>query len=259
MKVESRARRGVLHALVGLLVIVGLLGVTPTRAFADGEPPKPPESPAQLPLRAAAVGLDRTSVVIGLSYRDALDARAMTRLTSGLPTVVAMRGYLFREGEKTPIALTVKSCRVVYDLWEEVFRLRVLSPGRTAEATALNVEGVLRQCTEAQSLHLVDRGQMRDGVRYFVAAIVEVNPMSPETLETLQRWVTRPSKSTAIGPGDSLFGSFVGLFVTRIGTADRRIAFRTTPFLRPAPPPPPPPPPRPPAGGGGPPGARRQS
>ena len=43
-----------------------------------------------------------------------------------------------------------------------------------------------------------------------------------------------PSGSNAIGPGDSLFGSFVGLFVARIGDADRKLSFRTQGFLPPA-------------------------
>lgn len=224
---------------IALAIAAGLaLGARPARAQ---EPGDPPPSPASLPLRASAVGLVGTSVVVGVSYRDALDARVVARLTSGLPTVVALRGYVFREGEPAPIALTAKTCRVVYDLWEEVFRLQVLQPGRIVDTTALSVEGVLRQCGEAQRLHVADRSQMTDGARHFVAAIVEVNPMSPETLETIRRWVTRPSASTAIGPGDSLFGSFVGLFVTRVRTAERRIAFRTTSFLPPRPPPPPPP------------------
>lgn len=208
------------------------------------DPPKPPESPEQLPQRAVSVGLDKTSVVMGVTYRDAFDGKTLSKLTSGLPTVIALRGYLFREGEKAPVALTAKSCRIVYDLWEEVFRLQIVQPGKTSEATALSIEGVLRQCGEAQRLHLAERAQMREGTRHFVAAIVEVNPMSPETLDTIRRWVTRPSKSTAIGPGDSLFGSFVGLFVTRVGDAERRIAFRTGSFLPPKPPPPPPPPPK---------------
>ena len=195
------------------------------------------------------MGLDKTSVVLGVAYRDAFDAKTLSKLKSGLPTVIALRGYLFREGEKAPVALTAKSCRVVYDLWEEVFRLQIVQPGKTTEATALSVEGVLRQCGEAQRLHLAERTQMREGTRHFVAAIVEINPMSPETLDTIRRWVTRPSQSTAIGPGDSLFGSFVGLFVTRVGAAERRIAFRTGSFLPPKPPPPPPPPQRAPGAG----------
>jgi hypothetical protein len=55
-------------------------------------------------------------------------------------------------------------------------------------------------------------------------------------LDRIRKWVTRPT--TSIGPGDSLFGSFVGLFVARIGDADRKLAFRTPTFTPPNPPPP---------------------
>jgi hypothetical protein len=43
----------------------------------------------------------------------------------------------------------------------------------------------------------------------------------------MRKWVTRPAGSTGIGPGDALFGSFVGLFVKGIGKADRTLQFRT--------------------------------
>jgi hypothetical protein len=195
-----------------------------------------------LPARAAQVTTDGRIVSLSVSFRDAVDAEIAKKLTSGLPTVIAMRGYLFREAGGDPLALTAKSCRIVYDLWDEVFRIQLTQPGGASSAVAVNVEGVLRICAEARSMPLVERALLRDGERYFVAALVEVNPVSAEMLERIRRWVTRPNGSAAIGPGDSLFGSFVGLFVTRIGDADRKLAFRTQAFLPPQPPPPPPPP-----------------
>jgi hypothetical protein len=62
--------------------------------------------------------------------------------------------------------------------------------------------------------------------------VVEVNPVSPDMLERIKRWVSRPSGNSTAAPGDALFGSFVGLFVTRIGVADRQLAFRTQTFSR---------------------------
>jgi hypothetical protein len=98
---------------------------------------------------------------------------------------------------------------------------------------------VLRNCGEAKKLPLIDRALLGSGARYFVAMLVEVNPVSQEMLERIKRWVTRPNGSNAIGPSDSLFGSFVGLFVARIGAADKQLAFRTQAFLPPAEAPPP--------------------
>lgn len=195
----------------------------------------PPPEPRKLPLRASTVALDNQVVRLSVAYRDVLDAKLRERLTSGLPMVVVLRGYVLREAGGDPIALVAKTCRIVYDLWDEVFRIELTQTGALRTSTiAVNVEGVLRNCTELRRGVLMDRALMDEQTRYFMAALVEVNPVSAEMLDRIQRWVARPSGSTRLGPGDSLFGSFVGLFVARIGDADRQLAFRTEAFLPPA-------------------------
>ena len=87
--------------------------------------------------------------------------------------------------------------------------------------------GVRRLCFESKELPLGDTKAMPFGRQYYVATLVEVNPLSQATLDLIKQWVTRPKGSTSIGPGDSLFGSFVGLFVRQIGSADRTLRFRT--------------------------------
>ncbi|MFT3767803.1 MAG: hypothetical protein QM820_20295 [Minicystis sp.] len=212
----------------GLIALA--VAAVPVIARADAEPPK---TPAALPQRTAQVVLEKNTVKLTVSFRDVIDAEIAKKLQSGLPTVVTMRGYLFRESGGDPIALTAKSCRIVYDLWDEVFRIQLAQPGGPTSAVAVNVEGVLRNCCEAKKLPLVDRALLGSSVRYFVATLVEVNPVSQEMLDRIKRWVTRPNGSNAIGPGDSLFGSFVGLFVARIGDADKKLAFRTQAFTPP--------------------------
>ncbi|AKT37392.1 hypothetical protein [Chondromyces crocatus] len=218
-----------------------------TRAHAQTPPATIPTTPSALPVRAASIGIDTTLVHLGTNFRDVVDAEISKKLLSGLPTVISFRGYLFREAGGDPIALAARTCRVVYDLWDEVFRIQLTQSGGQLSTVAVNVEGVLRNCAETRKLPVIERSLLRDGARYFIAALVEVNPVSAETLDRITRWVTRPNGANAIGPGDALFGSFVGLFVTRIDSADRRITFRTAPFLPPDPPPPPPPPPPAPA------------
>lgn len=221
-------------ALVALVLGPSLLLGRPRAARAE----EPPKTPAALPARTAQVVLEGKQVKLTVAFRDVVDAEIAKKLSSGLPTVIVVRGYVFRESGGEPIALTAKSCRIVYDLWDEIFRIQITQPGGQVDAVAVNIEGVLRHCAEARKLTLMERAQMRDDVRYFVAALVEVNPVSQETLDRIKRWVTRPNGSTAIGPGDSLFGSFVGLFVARIGDADRKLSFRTQAFSPPNPPPP---------------------
>jgi hypothetical protein len=151
--------------------------------------------------------------------------------------VIAMRAYLFKDAGGDPIALTARSCRVVYDLWDEVFKITITQPGGSTSAVAVNVEGVLRNCGEVKKQPLLDKSAMSASTKYFLAVLVEVNPVSQDMLDRIKKWVTRPSGTNAIGPGDALFGSFVGLFVAKIGDADKKLFFRTQSFTPPDPPP----------------------
>ena len=217
-----------------LLGIVAFCMLLPSAVRADDPPPT---APATLPQRQANFAWDRqvppvvpteiTLLRASFSFRDVLDPALTNKLASGLPTVIAMRAYVLEEGKDEPVALAVRSCRVTYDLWDEVYRIKITGPGGERDAAALNTDGVLRQCTEPRDLPVVDRALLRAGTRYFLGVIVDVNPVSPQMLEQMRRWVSRPTGSTNIGPSDALFGSFVGLFVRQIGASDRTLKFRT--------------------------------
>jgi hypothetical protein len=189
-----------------------------------------PGAPAELPQRQAAFERSDDWVVMTASWRDVVDPKIRARLGSGLPTVIAARAYLFAGTSEQPAALSVKTCRVAYDLWDEVFRVEIRQGGQRTDTIAVNVEGVLRRCAEANRLPIVAAQSLRANERYFVGLLVEVNPISKQMLERIRRWVSLPKGAGAVGPGDSLFGSFVGLFVTQVPSADRRLAFRTPTF-----------------------------
>jgi hypothetical protein len=222
-----------LRRAAALLLLAGAVLSAPARA--QGTPPK---SPAALPVRTAQVELEKGVVKLTLGFRDVVDADITKKLNDGLTTVINMRGYLFQEGGSAPIALAAKSCRVAREIWDDVFHIQLVQPGGATHTVAVNLEGVLRNCCEAKKLPLADPALLLAGTRYFVATLIEVNPVTQEMLDRIKRWVTRPNGASAIGPGDSLFGSFVGLFVARIRDADKKLAFRTQLFFPPMPPPP---------------------
>jgi hypothetical protein len=225
----TRGRR-----LVAAAIAVLAMGVLapPRAARAEDDPPKQEE----LPRRQANFAWEKTPkggpirLRASFSFKDVVDRRVAQKLASGLPTVLAMRAYVLREGEENPIALAVRTCRVVYDLWDEVYRLKISGPGGERDGAAYNLDGVLRQCAEARDLVVADRTLLTTGRPHFLGVIVEVNPVSPKMLEQMRKWVSRPAGSTGIAPGDALFGSFVGLFVRQLGTADRTLRFRTQPL-----------------------------
>ena len=183
-----------------------------------------------LPRRSVRFASYKDWVVMDAAWRDAVDAVIEKKLLSGLPTVIAARAYLFAEGGSEPVSLSVKTCRVVYDLWDEVFRIELRQEGAARNTVAVNVEGVLRRCAQGQRLPLAAVAGLPAGLRYFAGVLVEVNPVSKEMLERIRRWVTLPRGAGAVSVGDSLFGSFVGLFVTHLPAADRTVRFRTQSF-----------------------------
>ena len=192
---------------------------------------EPPKGYSDLARRQANFAWDKALLRASFSFRDLLDAKLTDKLSSGLPTVVAVRAYVVRDGEEEPIALAVRTCKVVYDLWDEVYRVHLTDPRGERDTAAVNVEGVLRQCFDARDLPVVDRSLLRPGAPHFLAVIADLNPVSPQMLEQMRSWVSRPTGSTRIGPSDALFGSFVGLFVRSIGTSDRTVRFRTQPII----------------------------
>jgi hypothetical protein len=219
--------------------IAVMIVAAPSDARAD-DPPPPPLSQA-LPQRGANYTWDRMLLRAGFSYRDVMDRAMQDKLSTGLPTVIAMRAYVIRDGATSPVALSIRTCRVVYDLWDEVYRIRVSSSGGERESAAVNVEGVLRQCAEVRDQPILDRTLLEANKSYYLGVIVEVNPANQQMVEQMRRWVSKPAGATSIGPGDALFGSFAGLFVRQLVKADRTLLFRTPSFTLPPPAPPPPP------------------
>jgi hypothetical protein len=218
--------------LFALLVVMATL-VTP--AIAEAQAPAAPTNPAQLAQRQATFSWEKQDkgpdlLVSSFSYVDVIDAAFRNKLSNGLPHVIVMRAYFWREGEAEPVALAARTCRIAYDLWEEVYRLKISGPGGERDTAALNIDGVLRQCFEARKLPITDRTLVTAGKPHLLGVIVEVNPVNAQMVEQMRKWVTRPAGSTGIGPGDALFGSFVGLFVRNIGQAERTLRFRTQSF-----------------------------
>lgn len=216
--------------LLFVLLVALAAAVSPASALAQA--PAAPTNPAQLPQRQATFSWDKQEkgpdqLMASFSYVDVIDNAFRAKLSNGLPHVVVMRAYFWREGEGDPVALAARTCRVTYDLWEEVYRLKISGPGGERDTAALNVDGVLRLCFEARKLQITDRSLVTAGKPHFLGVIVEVNPVNAQMVEQMRKWVTRPAGSTGIGPGDALFGSFVGLFVRSIGKAERTLLFRT--------------------------------
>ncbi len=219
-----RARR------LAWFVVAASAFALPLSSPARADDPAPLTSPAQLSQRPANFAWDKTLLRASFSYSDVLTPVLRAKLSNGLSNAIILRAYVFEAGATNPVALAVKTCNVSYDVWDEVYSIKLTTPDATLTKAVVNVEGVVRECATAQDLPIADRSLMKPGASHFLAVIVEVNPVSEAMMAQLQKWVERPMGSTAIAPGNALFGAFVGLFVKNIGVSDRTIQFRTQAF-----------------------------
>jgi hypothetical protein len=213
---------------IGLLVL-GCALVCASPARAQQQPP----TPATLPVQRANFAWDKTLLRASFSFRNVIapPAPLAAKLTDGLPHTIAMRAYVWKDGESTPTDLVARSCRIVYDLWDEVFRIEITERGGVRNTAVVNADGVARLCADARDMPMVDRSALTAGQSYFLAVIVDVDPVDPKTLALLRAWVTHPTGSTAISEGSAIFGSFTSLFVRTIGASLQTLQFRTQPFV----------------------------
>jgi hypothetical protein len=158
---------------------------------------------------------------LDFSAADLADRAVRHRLQSGLPQTLLMRVYAYRRGGGDPIAVAPRSCRVVYDLWEEVYRVEVQDSEVDTTVRTRDLTRVLRRCLTGQRMPVGVAGDYSAASNVYFAVLIELNPMSPDTVHRMRRWLSG-------GGREAFFGSFVSLFVNRrIGSAERTLRFRS--------------------------------
>jgi hypothetical protein len=220
------APRFLLAALVATLAVLG----DAHEALAQQQEPSDPSS---LSRKDAKFVWEKAILRATYTFREVINAPAplASKLNDGLAHTIAMRAYVWRDGDGSPLDLVARSCRIVYDLWDEVYRIEVTDRSGQHNTAAINADGVARQCAEVREFAVSDRSLLPVGSSYFLAVIVDVDPVSPQMLAQLRAWVTRPTGSTGISPGNAIFGSFAALFVRNIGGSLQTLQFRTTSFV----------------------------
>jgi hypothetical protein len=189
---------------------------------------------------------NRRELSVDLSFRDAIDSDILRKLTRGLPTTIVFTATLYRAGTRNPLSTTAQTCKVTWLVWDEIYLVEITQPpARTRTEHRLTASAVVKRCLDASELFVADSKQIpgatakppRD-VALYLEAKVQINPVSPELLQRIKRWVSRPSGTSTAAPGDALFSTFTGLFLQRIGNAERELNFTTknaVPTVRPRP------------------------
>ncbi len=181
-----------------------------------------------IPERRFGVHWREGAPIVDVSAADLADASLRERLESGIWERLVMRIYAYRENGE-PVAVAVRSCRIQWDVWPQVYVLQYRASDTDRDETHATLQAVLDRCLVARRVAV---GTAPDyaghaGQRIYFAALIELNPLSPAQIHRLRRWLSRPAGGGRIG-GEAFFGSFVSLFVNRrIGSAERTLRFRS--------------------------------
>lgn len=224
--------KGPFRGLLRLTVLALCLVTFPRLAWAQEEKAPPPRD------ARFVWNTTKTLLFVSVSYRDVVDASIRRKLSRGLPTTIVLTAAIYRAGAKDPISTTAQTCKITWHVWDEVYLVEITRPGGTRSSAAITVDGVLRRCAEARRLLVGTSEQIPLGAALSMNATVQVNPVSPEVLQKIKRWVSRPTGTGTAAPGDALFSTFTGLFLQRIGDAERELKFTTKTVVPTVPPPP---------------------
>ncbi len=207
---------------VALLVVAGL-GLAPT---ADAQPVTNIDR-----ARGAsfAWGEAQRGLYASLSFRDIIDSETRSKLTRGLPTEILFTALLHAADRNTPVSTTYQSCKITWHVWEEMYRVEIsrANQRKVQRHWTPSLNGVLRRCAEVNRLLVADSAQLTPGIAVYLTATVRINPVGAELLAKLKRWVSRPNQTGTASPGSALFSTFTGLFMQRIGDAERTVVFTT--------------------------------
>jgi len=206
------------------LLLAAVLMLAAAGVHADGD----------APVRSMLVRWVGAVPLLSFSAEDFVTAKVAEKLNGGLPQRIVTRVYAYLEPGDEPITVTVLSCRIAYDLWEGLYRVQVQTESSDRSFAVDDLRAVMRLCLDVRALSIGTSEQFarHRGKRVYFAALLELNPLSRDTVQRIQRWLSKSGDGQL--RGDAFFGSFVSIFVSRgMGSAEHSLGFRSESFAIP--------------------------
>jgi hypothetical protein len=163
------------------------------------------------------------------------DAAAYEALNTGIPSTVVIRIQITPRDADTPVAQQLIQRSVVYDVWDEIYTLRLDQPGGRKTIKVKYRAEALKWLTAIEELPVARLDVLPLDQIFVLKMVVELNPVSKETLAEVRRWLSQGTGG-GLERGGTFFGSFVSVFYNpKIADADRVLRIRSQPFYRPTP------------------------
>jgi uncharacterized protein DUF4390 len=163
------------------------------------------------------------------------DTTAYEALSTGIPSAVVIRIQITPQDSDEPVAEQLIQRSVVYDVWDEIYTLRLDQPGGRKTIKVKYRAEALKWLTALDDLPVAQLAVLPANQIFVLKMVVELNPVSKETLAEVRRWLSQ-GQGGGLDRGGAFFGSFVSVFYNpKIADADRVLRIRSQPFYRPTP------------------------
>lgn len=225
LRSRAVAARRLVRRRAACLGLTAALLATPARAEA------PPE-------RRVGLAIHDRALLLSVGLQDLFSPAARDRLTSGFATRVLVRVQLLRHDDPEPVAVGFQRVEIVYDIWDEKFAVRTThGPGSDRAFEVKTLDQALYAATTLYQFPIEMEQALQPGERYTLAVRGDLNPLSPELMGEVRRWLRQPAgtqRRPGSGGGDSFFGNFVTVFVNpQIEDSEHQVRFVSQPFEAP--------------------------
>jgi hypothetical protein len=163
------------------------------------------------------------------------DAPTYEALSSGISSTVVIRIQVTPRDSDTPVAEQLIRRSVVFDVWDEIYNIELDQPGGSRKVKLKYRAEALKWLTAIEDLPIARLSVLPYEQVFVLKMVVELNPVSKETLAEVRRWLSQGAGG-GLDRGGAFFGSFVSVFYNpKIADADRVLRIRSQPFFRPPP------------------------
>jgi hypothetical protein len=160
------------------------------------------------------------------------DTTAYDRLSAGDVSTVVIRIQITPIDSDTPVAQNVITREVTYDVWDDVYFVRIDQPGGRKTIKVKYRAEVLKELTAIDNVPIAKLAVFPVGQQFVLKMVAELNPVSKETLAEIRRWLSQ-GNGGGLDRGGAFFGSFVSVFYNpKIADAARVLRLRSQPFYR---------------------------
>lgn len=175
------------------------------------------------------------NLVVTASLTKIFDASTYESLDKGFVATVVIRMWIYKAGSGEPVAFQLLRRRCVFDVWDEVYEVRLDGPGGRVTKKVKFRADALKLLTSLDEVAIARTADIPYDDHHVLAIEAELNPVSEETLAEVRRWLTQGTGG-GLDRGGSFFGSFVSVFVNpQVSAADRVLRIQSQPFFRPKP------------------------